>query len=115
MSTLDTRCNVIASLCTKVADLGLNFSQFRFLLEVYQSRHDPRTQADIGDDLGLNRSSSNRVAFELSPEAAPGIKGAGLIERTDHPDDRRRKILVLTPKGERVLADILSILASLEK
>lgn len=48
----------------------------------------------------------------ISPAAMSGhvrrLEQAGLVRRTQHPDDRRRQALALTPEGESVLRSVRS-------
>lgn len=60
--------------------------------------YQPRTVAQMARELGLARQSVQRVADALAAD--------GLVRFQDHPDDRRTKLVELTPRGARTLAAI---------
>jgi DNA-binding MarR family transcriptional regulator len=53
-----------------------------------------RTQAALAEAIGADKS---RIIGTLDE-----LQGAGLIERTPDPDDRRVRLLSITPQGRRV-------------
>jgi DNA-binding MarR family transcriptional regulator len=58
----------------------------------------PRTVADMARDIGHARQAVQRIADALAAE--------GLIAYTEHPTDRRTKLVALTPQGMQVLTAI---------
>jgi DNA-binding MarR family transcriptional regulator len=58
----------------------------------------PASQGPLADRLCLDRSDLVTFLDEL--------EARGLVERTADPTDRRRKIVELTPAGERLLAGL---------
>jgi len=58
----------------------------------------PASQGTLADRLCLDRSDLVTVLDEL--------EGRGLVVRTPHATDRRRKIVQLTPAGETLLAGL---------
>jgi len=54
-----------------------------------------RDQQQIALEVGLERSNVADVISRL--------EGRGLVRRIDHSQDRRRKVVKLTPKGARLL------------
>jgi len=58
----------------------------------------PRTVADMARDIGHARQAVQRIADALAAE--------GLIVYTEHPTDRRTKLVALTPQGMEVLTAI---------
>lgn len=53
--------------------------------------HDAVTVKDVANALGLDQSTLSRLLAEAETE--------GLVERSPHPDDRRRVVVSLTPTG----------------
>lgn len=62
------------------------------------ARHGDMSVADAARALGLARQGVQRIADVLKTE--------GLIDYRDNPLHRRAKLIVLTPRGETVLAEI---------
>ncbi|HET6509750.1 MAG TPA: MarR family transcriptional regulator [Baekduia sp.] len=56
----------------------------------------PLSQAAIGRRLGLDRSDLHAIVGDL--------EGDRLVARTRDPEDRRRNVVALTPKGRATLA-----------
>ena len=66
--------------------------------QVLGRAYEPQTVAKMARDMGNARQSVQRVADVLEAE--------GLIAYTDHPTDRRTKLVALTPHGMGVLEAI---------
>jgi DNA-binding MarR family transcriptional regulator len=75
---------------------GLTFSQCHSLLEI--GERESTTVAELADSLNLDKSTLSRTVESLVSQR--------LIQRREHPDDRRFKILRLTAKGETVRREI---------
>jgi DNA-binding MarR family transcriptional regulator len=76
---------------------GLTPQQHQVLLAVRgHAGPEPASVSDVAEALLVKRHS----ATELVGRAAE----AGLVVRTEDPDDARRTLVVLTPAGEEVLA-----------
>ncbi|GAB3213429.1 MarR family winged helix-turn-helix transcriptional regulator [Marinactinospora thermotolerans] len=59
----------------------------------------PRSQQDIGRELGIDRTSMVGIIDHLT--------GLGLVERVRDPHDRRRYAVSLTAEGERLQREVL--------
>ncbi|MFJ3922183.1 MarR family winged helix-turn-helix transcriptional regulator [Streptomyces sp. NPDC090022] len=68
------------------------------------ARTGPRSAADLAPDVGLDRSGVTRRASRL--------ESAGLVRRTPDQADRRAHLLVLTERGESVVAELRTRLAA---
>jgi DNA-binding MarR family transcriptional regulator len=55
------------------------------------------------------------VSKQAAQQTVDEMQAAGLVERRDDPDDRRRKLLALTGDGRRVRATALAVSAQLER
>jgi DNA-binding MarR family transcriptional regulator len=69
--------------------------------------HEQLTAAELTDALGLEQSTVSRMTDLLSGYGKRGTKGLDLIQDRDDPQDRRRKIYSLSPKGRALLDQML--------
>jgi DNA-binding MarR family transcriptional regulator len=77
----------------KVADAtGLPFSRVRALRRLGDG---PLTLRDLAESMGSDAPAATA--------AVNALEERGLVERRPHPDDRRAKIVSLTPAGRRTL------------
>src|SRR5512135_313689 len=74
-------------------DNGLTMPQFGAMFRIYHSG--ACGVSDIGKDLGVTNSAASQMLERLVQ-----LK---LITRTEDPDDRRVKQIVLTEKGQQIL------------
>jgi len=58
---------------------------------------------DLVTELGTTSASAARIVARLSTWEMPTIKGYGLIEVEMSMADRRRRLLWLTPAGQRLI------------
>lgn len=78
---------------------GLSMSQMGTLLFLH--RHDTCDVSDIGEYLGITTAASSQLLNRLVEQ--------GLIERSEDPDDRRHKLLALTPAGLDTVHEAMQI------
>ncbi len=72
---------------------GLSFSQINILMRLV---HGGSTGvSEIGEQLGVTNAAAS--------QAVDRLVGLGLIERTEDPEDRRAKRLILTQKGRALI------------
>jgi DNA-binding MarR family transcriptional regulator len=64
----------------------------------------------LGEKLGISQSSCSRNVAALSKFHRLNKPGHDLLYATEDPEERRRKIVKLTPKGKRVAESLLEIL-----
>jgi DNA-binding MarR family transcriptional regulator len=57
--------------------------------------------SDIGEYLGITSAASSQLLNRLVEE--------GLVERSEDPEDRRHKLLVLTPAGREMVRESMEI------
>lgn len=68
---------------------------------------EPRQITEIADGLGLSLPSVSR--------AVDGMVRSKLITRVEDPNDRRVRLIAIAPKGEKLVAELVSMrLAGLE-
>lgn len=68
------------------------------------------TMKSLGERLGISQSSCSRNVAALSKHHRLNKPGHDLVYATEDPEERRRKIVKLTPKGKRVAETLLEIL-----
>jgi len=71
----------------------LSLSQVNALFRLHH--HGPGSVNDLTRHLGLTKAAVSQL---LDP-----LLGAGLVQSTENPDDRRMKLIALTDKGRRVV------------
>ncbi len=74
-------------------DAGLTMPQINTLMRLYYQG--ACGISDIGSQLGVTNAAASQMVERLVQQ--------GLIERAEHPDDRRAKQLTLTPKGQEFI------------
>jgi len=72
---------------------GLSFSQINILMRLVHGGS--AGVSEIGEQLGVTNAAAS--------QAVDRLVGMGLIERTEDPEDRRAKRLILTQKGRALI------------
>ncbi len=75
-------------------DIGVTITTYPVISGV--ARLGPITATELASNVGLDRTVTSRYATQL--------EGRGLLRRRPDPADPRKSLLVLTPKGERVVS-----------
>ncbi len=86
----------VSSLVHFTKATGLSMSQVGALFNV---GHTGSGVSDIGDDLGVTKAAASQFLQDLVEK--------GLILRSEDPEDRRAKHIVLTDKGRSILQEIM--------
>jgi DNA-binding MarR family transcriptional regulator len=84
---------------------GLRSSHYRLLAALQDSG--PIGQADLGRSTGLDRSDVTTMLDEL--------ERGGLVQRTVNPQNRRRKIVAITPAGSRRLVALDRLIGEIQE
>src|SRR3954470_7641664 len=84
------RCRQVVAACV---DLGVTETQAVSYLTV----HGDRGQHELGADLGISSGASTALVDRLEQR--------GIAERYPHPNDRRRTLVRLTPRGHQVVQE----------
>jgi DNA-binding MarR family transcriptional regulator len=79
----------------RMLELDLSLAEWITLRSVQRR---PLTIADVAATRHFSHSAASRAVERLVRD--------GLLSRREHPDDRRQKLLTLTPQGEALLTDI---------
>jgi DNA-binding MarR family transcriptional regulator len=61
-------------------------------------RDKPRTVGELGELMGVSKQAAAKVVASLTD--------AGLVDREDHPSDRRATLIRLSTEGRRFLDDV---------
>jgi DNA-binding MarR family transcriptional regulator len=69
---------------------------------LFQLRHGPRTLSELADANGTDAPYATLIVDKLEAH--------GLVERQPHPEDRRRKLVALTPAGHNAVKTADAIL-----
>ena len=80
--------------------LGRGMGRIKVLLRLTQG---PLTLRDIAEFTGVDAPYATLIVDNL--------EARGLVERTAHPGDRRRKLVTLTPAGQRAAAHASHIIS----
>ncbi|MEV6621317.1 MarR family transcriptional regulator [Amycolatopsis sp. NPDC051106] len=91
--------HIEAHVRVRAATLGLTASQGTALAELTR----PLTLRELAERMSCEPSNVTFVADRLEEQ--------GYLERHPHPDDRRAKQLVLTPKGTELRGRLLELLS----
>lgn len=69
---------------------------------VYVANNDGKaTLKELATLLGVSQATASRSILVYRKEAKPGVPGFDFIDYQEDPNDRKRKLLYLTPKGKR--------------
>ena len=75
------------------------------------AQHEGLSMGDLAQHLGIAQSSASRNIAALSRWHSFGKAGHDLVEAQEDPRERRRKIVSLTPRGRRLVADLKALVA----
>ena len=88
-------------------DPAMPMQQFHVLLFVYQNPLVPHGR--IGQALRLRTSAVSRIVDRLSRRMKSGDKGLGLVSTTTNPGRPSTRLVTLTPKGKRLIAEVCAV------
>src|SRR3954453_24065502 len=88
--------------------VGLPLGWYEILLELNGAENAALTMSDLGDRVVLSRTRVSRVVDQLTR--------IGLVERRQHPDDKRSAFAILTDEGRRRFREAAPVyLAAIER
>lgn len=93
------------ALAAKLGHIGIR--RHYFLLVAIGEARGKATQQDLADLLETDKVTMVNILDSLAE--------AGFIRRTDDQEDRRRHLIVLTPKAERYLPKIRKVISDLNR
>jgi len=74
---------------------------------IWVALNEGHTQVELRQALGMPSATSSRNLSALSKVHRLGKLGLNLIEWVENPEDRRAKMLYLTPRGKHTVATLL--------
>ncbi len=77
---------------TALAPLGIDSREWGILISL--DDHQPRSQVDIAQLMGIDRTTMVALVDELQEK--------GLVQRRPHSDDRRKNVVEITPAGREL-------------
>ena len=106
----DKNSMIVLSLLRALSSLDKNFPlpYSVFLLEV--ARNEGCSLGDLGKATGMPLPTLSRILWALSTKRQNGAEPYRLIEQDYAPDNRRRKIIRLSPKGRAFISRVTGIL-----
>lgn len=63
------------------------------------SKNEGLSLKELAQQAGVGMASASRYVAAFGRPAKPGAKGYGLVTAVEDPEERRKKIITLTPKG----------------
>lgn len=98
---------MLETLTGLTGDTTMPIQQITLLLALYT--YGQITQQELGKHTGVNRSSNSRNIAKLGIGEDPVKRpGPGLVESYEDPQDRRTKMVRLTPKGHAIVRSALA-------
>ena len=98
--------NIISTLRDIERDMPMSMA----VIFAWIALNEGKTQADLRLALDLPSATSSRNLAALSKVHRLGKPGHNLIEWVESPEDRRAKLLFLTPKGKALVGKLLGLL-----
>src|SRR5574342_1161322 len=78
---------------------GLSMSQYSILMQLHH--HGSCSISDISERFDTTSAAASQIADKLVQ--------AGLLERAEDPEDRRAKLLTLSPKGQELVENGIGV------
>lgn len=76
------------------------------LVAKYQTKRDGFSVKDVATMLGVSTAAASRNVSKLTEHGVKSVGGHGLVTTAEDPLFRVRKLINLTPKGERVMRSL---------
>ena len=102
--------NSLISVLKKLREVNPQFTLTNALTFLVIARDESAkvSQSELCREFRVVDATVSRMVRALTPEGERGKPGLGLVELEQDPNDKRRKIIRLTPEGERLRNSILS-------
>lgn len=100
-------CRKLLTIISKFREQDAEMPIQQAVTFLWVALNEGKTQRDARQSLDMPASSASRNLAALSKVHRLGKEGLGLIQFDEDPNDRRAKILSLTPKGRAFLSNIM--------
>jgi len=103
--------NALLRAFNRLRDLHSDMTLLQASFLMYVARSPGVSQRALYEALGSNDSVASRTLAILSDVGSRNTPGLGLINMRPNPQDRRERVVTLTPKGNRLMADLAEDIA----
>ncbi|QLF71772.1 hypothetical protein FE840_019315 (plasmid) [Peteryoungia desertarenae] len=76
----------------------------------YPKHAEPFTLGELGERIGLPRTTVSRHLRYLGDFERYGVKGCGWVKVSDYEGDRRQKVVSMTHKGQNLALSLMDTL-----
>lgn len=98
-----------------IQEIGENIPPQRVQILLELARRPNMTSKELCEAIGVAQASISRNLDALGEEDRHGNPGLGLVETERDPNETRRRIARLTPKGWEVVNRLLAPIAALKE
>lgn len=98
----------VFTLISVFRDLDQDMPMTQAICFLWVALNEGRTQVELRQALNMPSATSSRNLAALSKVHRLGKAGHNLIEWAENPEDRRAKLLYLTPKGRAFVETLLA-------
>lgn len=101
----------VYSLIGSLRDVEKDMPMSMAIIFAWVALNEGKTQVDMRNALDMPSATSSRNLAALSKVHRLGKPGHNLIQWEENPEDRRAKLLYLTPKGRKLAKILLDTVA----
>lgn len=100
---MDSLMSALGSL--RDLDMDMPIAQALSLLLI--AKHEGLNLGDLAKKAGIGMASASRYVAAFGKPVKPGAKGFGFVNSVEDPNNRRSKVITLTPKGRAFVAKLI--------
>lgn len=89
--------------------LGSSMTTGQIVFFLYAVRNEGLCLSDIADSAQVERSTASKYLKYLSDTEDPKHPGLGLLYSYPNPKNKRQKLVVVTPKGHKLLRELQAV------
>lgn len=91
--------DVLMSALAELRDLDMDMPIAQALSLLLIAKYEGLSLSDLAQKAGVGMASASRYVASFGKPVKPGAKGHGLVQAVEDPNERRKKVITLTPKG----------------